>query len=247
MDDALLMRYSRQILLPEIDIAGQEALARARVLIVGAGGLGNPAALYLAGAGVGELVIADDDRLEVSNLHRQVAYRACQINSNKALALVGQLRQLNDNVRYEALETRLDAAALERQVPQADVVLDCTDNFATRTDLNRACHRHRVPLVSGAAIRWQGQLAVFDFRQAPSPCYACLYGEGAEPDTLCAESGVAGPVVGVIGTLQALAAIRLLCGLPGGGARLHRFDGLRGHWREAPIPSDPSCPVCRNA
>lgn len=244
MNDEQLLRYSRQILLPEIDIEGQERLGRSRVLVVGAGGLGNPAALYLAGAGVGELLIADGDRLEASNLHRQIGFREYQRNENKALALVGQLRQLNDNVHLVALSESLDEAKLDAHIPGVDVVLDCTDNFATRTLVNRACHRFRVPLVSGAAIRWEGQLAVFDFRQDDSPCYACLYGEGDMPDTRCAESGVAGPVVGVIGTLQALEAIRLLCGLPV-KPRLRRFDGLQSSWRDADIPQDPACPVCR--
>lgn len=246
MNDDLLLRYSRQILLPEIDVAGQEGLGRRRVLIIGAGGLGNPAALYLAGAGVGELVIVDDDRLESSNLHRQIAFREHQQNENKAMALVGQLRQFNSHVRLTALEQRADEALLDTQVPAADAVLDCTDNFSTRSLINRACHRHRVPLVSGAAIRWQGQLAVFDFRQDDAPCYACLYGEGDIPETRCVDAGVVGPVVGAVGTLQALQALRLLAGLHT-DSRLHRFDGLRVSWQEHVIPRDPACPVCRKA
>ena len=243
LTDDQLLRYSRQILLADIDVDGQEKLAASRVLIVGAGGLGNPAALYLAGAGVGELVIADGDSLETSNLHRQVGFREAQQGNNKARALAAQLVALNSEVEVCAHDAFADEAWLQRNVPAATVVLDCSDNFATRSLVNRVCHQHGVPLVSGAAIRFEGQLAVFDFRQPESACYACLYGDGEGPDTLCSESGIAGPVVGVVGAMQALQAIKLICGLPV-EQKLYLFDGKLLSWHGVTFRKDPVCPVC---
>lgn len=241
-DDAL-QRYSRQLLLAEVDLDGQEALAAASVLIVGAGGLGNPAALYLAGAGVGRLTLVDGDRLEVSNLHRQIAFRESQCGDNKADALAQQLRALNAHVDVETVQQFVDRALLDRLLPTMSVVLDCTDNFATRLLVNEACVAHRVPLVSGAAIRLEGQLAVFDLRRDDAACYACLYGDGEGQDELCSQSGVLGPVVGMIGTLQALEAIKLLCGHASAQV-LYQFDGKRLAWRELAFRRDPACPVC---
>lgn len=243
LSDDQLMRYSRQILLPQIDVAGQEKLAAAKVLIIGAGGLGTPAALYLAGAGVGQLTLVDDDRVEISNLHRQVAYRQGDVSEHKSVALAAQLRELNGEVSCNALVARADSALLAQQVPRADIVLDCSDNFATRMAVNQACHDAGVPLVSGAAIRMEGQLAVFDFRQPGGPCYQCLFGDGDEPDTLCSESGVLGPVVGMIGMAQALEAIKLICGLPV-ASKLHLFDGATFEWRSLAINPDTQCQVC---
>lgn len=243
LDDDQLLRYSRQILLPDIDIAGQEKLAVARVLMVGAGGLGSPAALYLAGAGVARLVIADGDALEASNLHRQIAFREYQVGENKAEALAAQLRQLNSQVDVVLHAGFVDDEWLEKVLPGIDVVLDCSDNFATRSLVNRACCRHAVPLVSGAAIRMEGQLAVFDFRQPDAACYACLYGDGGGPDTLCSESGILGPVVGVIGAMQALQAIKLICTLPV-TQQLYLFDAGTLTWQAMGFRRDPGCPVC---
>lgn len=242
-NDEQLNRYSRQLMVEELDLEGQDALAAARVLIVGCGGLANPAALYLAGAGVGQLVLADDDRVELSNLHRQVAFRGDQVNQPKAEALRDQLQQLNADVDIRSVVVRVGDAWLDEAVSAATLVLDCTDNFATRQAINRACVAHRKPLVSGAAIRMDGQLAVFDLRAADSPCYACVYGESIGGDLACSEAGILGPVVGVVGTLQALAAIRTLSGASVASV-LHLFDGRTLGWRQVAIPRDPECPVC---
>lgn len=245
-NDEQLERYSRQLMVNEVDLAGQEALAGARVLMVGCGGLASPAALYLAGAGVGQLVLADDDVVELSNLHRQVAFRGAQINQPKAEALRDQLQQLNPDVDVRACVLRVDEDWLNQEVAAATLVVDCTDNFAARQAINSACVRHRTPLVSGAAIRMDGQFAVFDLRQAESACYACVYGEGEEGDLACNQAGIVGPVVGVIGTMQALAAVRLITGhrLP---QRLQLFEGRTLGWRDIAIRRDPGCPVCGQA
>ena len=242
-NDEQLNRYSRQLMVDELDLDGQEALAAARVLIVGCGGLANPAALYLAGAGVGQLVLADDDRVELSNLHRQVAFRGDQVHQSKAEALRDQLQLLNADVDVRSAVVRVDDAWLDDAVAEATLVLDCTDNFVTRQAINRACVAHAKPLVSGAAIRMDGQLAVFDLRAADSPCYACVYGDGTDGDLACSEAGILGPVVGVVGTLQALAAIRTLSGAAVASV-LHLFDGRTLGWRQVAIPRDPQCPVC---
>jgi molybdopterin/thiamine biosynthesis adenylyltransferase len=197
----------------------------------------------LAGAGVGQLVLADDDRVELSNLHRQVAFRGDQLNQAKAEALRDQLQLLNADVDIRSAVVRVDDAWLNEAVADATLVLDCTDNFSTRQAINRACVAHRTPLVSGAAIRMDGQLAVFDLRTEDSPCYACVYGEGSEGDLACSEAGILGPVVGMVGTLQALAAIRTLTGTSVASV-LHLFDGRTLSWRQVAIPRDPECPVC---
>ena len=243
LNDDQLLRYSRQLMVEEFDLAGQEALAGARVLVVGCGGLANPAALYLAGAGVGELVLADDDAVELSNLHRQVAFRGKDVGQSKAEALKAELQALNSDVSVQAHTVRVDADWLDREVASATVVLDCTDNFATRQSINQACVTHRTPLVSGAAIRMDGQLAVFDLRQPDSACYACVYGDGTDGDLACSQAGIVGPVVGVVGTLQALAAMQVLLGNPM-SATLRLFDGRTLSWREMRFHKDPACPVC---
>ncbi|WP_300524982.1 molybdopterin-synthase adenylyltransferase MoeB [Alcanivorax sp.] len=243
LNDDQLLRYSRQLMVEEFDLAGQEALAGARVLVVGCGGLANPAALYLAGAGVGELVLADDDAVELSNLHRQVAFRGKDVGQSKAEALKAQLQALNSDVSVQAHTVRVDADWLDREVASATVVLDCTDNFATRQSINQACVTHRTPLVSGAAIRMDGQLAVFDLRQPDSACYACVYGDGTDGDLACSQAGIVGPVVGIVGTLQALATMQVLLGNPM-PATLRLFDGRTLSWREMRFHKDPACPVC---
>lgn len=243
LSDQQLLRYSRQILLPEVDFDGQDRLRASRALLVGAGGLASPAALYLAGAGIGELIIADHDQLEISNLHRQIAFRHDDVGSNKAEALAQQLRALNSDVTITTHTQAADADWLTHTVPQVQVVLDCSDNFATRAAVNRACVAARVPLVSGAAIRFSGQLAVFDLRQADAPCYACLFGDQDDDDQRCRDVGILGPVVGTIGTLQALQAIRVLLGetIP---ATLQLFEGATLGWQTVQIKRDPGCPVC---
>ena len=243
LTDEQLQRYSRQILLADIDIEGQEKLSVASVLIVGAGGLGNPAALYLAGAGVRKIVLVDGDQLEISNLHRQIGFREAQACENKAQALKAQLEALNSDVVIEAHSCFADDALLENVLPEVTLVLDCSDNFATRSLVNRQCVAHKVPLVSGAAIRMEGQLAVFDLRNNDAPCYACLYGDGERVDTLCSQSGVAGPVVGFVGAMQALQAIKLICDVPIEN-RLSLFDGKSLSLQSLIFRKDPACPVC---
>lgn len=208
MNDEQLLRYSRQIMLPEIDITGQQALLDARVLIVGLGGLGSPAALYLAAAGVGTLILCDNDEVELSNLQRQIAHDEASVGSDKTDSAAASITRLNSGTNIILASDGFSASL----VSDCTVVLDACDNFATRYAVNDACHRARVPLVSGAAIRWQGQLAVFDFRQPRSVCYRCLYREANDADLDCATNGVAAPAVGAIGVLQALEAVKLICG-----------------------------------
>ena len=246
MNDEALLRYSRQIMLESIDIQGQERLLASRVLVVGAGGLGSPVALYLAAAGVGQLILADADVVELSNLQRQIAHGMADLGRNKARSARESALALNPGCEIAVLDTHLDEAALDAQVAKVDLVLDCTDRFTSRYAINAACQRAGTTLISGAAIGFSGQLAVYDFRDAESPCYACLYplGEGGDEALSCAESGVVAPLVGLIGSFQALEAIKLLSG----AGELHRglstFDGLRGVWRHYQVPRDPACSVC---
>ena len=246
MQDAQLLRYSRHILLDEFGIEAQQRLLSSHVLIVGAGGLGCPAALYLAASGVGKLTIADGDKVDATNLQRQILYRDKSVGLPKAGAAREALREVNPEIQVVALGERLEGNRLQELVSNADVVLDCTDNFATRHALNRACVKFSRPLVSGAAIRFDGQLAVFDLRRAGSPCYACLFPESTEAeDVACAVMGVFSPLTGTIGALQAAEAIKLLCALgePLAG-RLQLFDALNAEWRTVRVPKDPACPEC---
>lgn len=243
LSDDQLMRYSRQLLLPQFDIDGQEALKSSSVLMVGAGGLGCPAGLYLAGAGVGKLVVVDPDEVEQHNLHRQIAFRESDIGRPKAEALTDQLSRLNPEPVYHSRVEKVDQVWLHTKLPKVDLVLDCTDNFESRRAINHACVKAKLPLVSGAAIRMEGQLAVFDRRQGDAACYACLFGDSEGADEVCAESGILGPVVGAVGTLQALLAIQLLTGKPV-SQKLHRFDGETMEWRSLGFSRDPDCPVC---
>ncbi len=244
MNDEQLLRYSRQIMLPDVDLEGQDKLLAARVLIIGLGGLGSPVAMYLAAAGVGHLVLADFDAVDLTNLQRQVVHTTARIGMNKAASAAIALRELNPDVRIETCETLLDTGELAAQVQQASVVVDCTDNFQTRFAINAACVAAKVPLVSGAAIRVEGQLAVFDSREQDSPCYRCLYEETGD-DLTCAANGVLAPLVGIIGSLQALEAMKLICGFgsPLTG-RLLLLDARHSQWRELKLPKDPHCPVC---
>lgn len=246
MQDAQLLRYSRHILLDEFGIEAQHKLLAGHALIVGAGGLGCPAALYLSASGVGKLTLADGDTVDATNLQRQILYREASVGKPKASAARAALHEVNPEVDVVALPERLDAESMRSLVAAADVVLDCTDNFATRHALNRACVEHARPLVSGAAIRFDGQLAVFDRRQPGAPCYACLFPEDAQAeDVACAVMGVFSPLTGTIGVLQAAEAIKLLTGI---GATLHgrlqMFNALDAEWRTVRVPRDPGCPVC---
>lgn len=246
MNDAQLLRYSRHILLPEFGLEGQTRLGDAHALIVGAGGLGCPAALYLATSGIGRLTLADPDRVDLTNLQRQILYRIEAVGAPKVLAARDTLQAVNPEVEVIALEARLEGAALEAAVARADIVLDCSDNFATRHAINRACVRHRRPLVSGAAIRFDAQLAVFDFRDPNAPCYACLFPEGGETEELrCAVMGVLAPLTGMIGALQAIEALRVLAFGDGPvPARLQLFDAQAGTWRSVRLARDAACGVC---
>ncbi len=245
MNDESLLRYSRQILLPQIDIWGQEKLIQAHALIVGAGGLGCPAAMYLAAAGVGRLTVADGDTVELSNLQRQIAHHTGDIGKPKALSTRETLTALNPEVTVEAVCRRLEGEALVARIAEADVVLDCSDNFATRFAVNRACVEAGKPLVSGAAIRFEGQVAAFDPRRPDSPCYRCLYPEEEELAESCSQTGVVAPITGIVGSVQALEAIKVLLdlGRPLTG-RLLILDGLQMSWHCVTLPRDPSCPVC---
>ena len=249
MDDDQLLRYSRHILLPEIGVEGQERLRAAHALIIGAGGLGCPAALYLASSGIGRLTLADPDRVDLTNLQRQILYRSDAVGTGKAEAARRTLVSVNPAVTVVPLAERLEGEALERRVAEADVVLDCSDNFATRHAVNRACVRHAKPLVSGAAIRFDGQIAVFDLRQRDAPCYACLFPEGGETEELrCAVMGVLAPLTGAVGSLQAVEAIKLVAGAGESlSGRLLMFDALRAEWRSVRVRKDPACAVCAGA
>ncbi|MCV2219257.1 HesA/MoeB/ThiF family protein [Thauera sp. Sel9] len=246
MNDDQLLRYSRHILLPEIGVEGQEALLGAKVLIVGAGGLGSPAAMYLAAAGVGSLVIADDDDVDLTNLQRQILHSAETVGRPKVESARIGLQRLNPLAEVVPLQARLDGDALDEQVAAADVVLDCCDNFATRHAVNRACVKLRKPLVSGAAIRFDGQVSVFDLRRPEAACYHCLFPEGEDIEEVrCAVMGVFAPIVGLIGTTQAAEALKLIigCGTPLVG-RLLLLDGLAMEWRSIGFGRDPGCVVC---
>ncbi len=245
MNDEQLLRYSRQIMLPQWEVAGQEAILSSRVLIVGLGGLGCPVAMYLAAAGVGHLVLADFDHVDLSNLQRQIAHGEADIGRSKVDSARQTLQQLNPMVVVETIEERLQEARLRTEVDKVDAVVDCTDNFSVRHAINRACVATGTPLISGAAIRFEGQVAVFDPRQPDAPCYRCLYAEEADEDLTCSESGVIAPLVGVIGSIQALETLKVLAGV--GVAltgKLMMYDGLMADWRTLALPRDPGCPVC---
>ncbi len=238
-----LLRYSRQIRVNGIGEVGQQSLLDARVLVIGMGGLGSPAALYLAAAGVGYLVVSDFDRVEVSNLQRQIIHRHADIDAHKALSAKRAFQALNPSCRVTALDWQLDEEELTQEIGLADLVLDCSDNFATRFALNRACVDQRTALVSGAAIRREGQ--VISFLAGGAPCYQCLYPSGLENEESCALEGVLAPLVGVIGSMQALQAVRLLCSDSVGIAgKLLLFDAATMEWRALKVPRDPACPVC---
>jgi molybdopterin-synthase adenylyltransferase len=245
MDDDQLLRYSRQILLPQVGIEGQQRLRDSRVLIIGMGGLGSPAAMYLAASGVGHLVIVDYDRVELSNLQRQIAHNTPNIGLLKVESAHRTLQALNPEVRITAFDTRLDADALAEQVALADAVVDATDNFATRFALNRVCVAEKTPLISGAAIRMEGQVAVFRPDQPDSPCYRCLYKDMDELGETCSQTGVLAPVVGIIGSIQATETIKVLLDMGETlTGRLLLLDAYTMEWRSLRLRKDPDCPVC---
>ena len=246
MNDDQLLRYSRHILLDEIGIEGQERLLASRALIIGAGGLGSPAALYLGSAGVADLVLVDDDEVDLTNLQRQIAHSQERVGQPKVHSARSAIHALNREVRVEALQSRADPALLDRLVPQADVVLDCSDNYATRHMINAACVRHRVPLVAGAAIRFDAQISVYDPRRDDSPCYACLFPPDAAPEeTRCSTLGVFSPLVGIVGSLQAAEALKLLTEVGTSLAgRLLMLDARSMEWSQMKLSRHPDCPVC---
>lgn len=245
MNDDQLLRYSRHILLQDFDIEGQQRLLESTALIVGAGGLGCPAAMYLASSGVGHIIIADDDVVEVSNLQRQIAHTTANINRDKVESLKMALLALNPDVKVTALAQRLTSVDMQGWVDRVDIVLDCSDNFATRFSLNACCVSAKKPLVSGAAVRAEAQLAVFDARQPDSPCYRCLYSDESEVAENCSENGVLAPLVGIVGSMQALEAIRVLCEFGESTVgRLLVADLKQGGWRQLTLRRDDACPVC---
>lgn len=246
MNDNQLLRYSRHILLPQIGYEGQEKLVNSHALILGAGGLGSPAALYLAAGGVGKLTICDFDVVDLTNLQRQIIHTTRSVGINKAISAQQTIHELNPEVEVRTVCERLTEDSLHALVAEADVVLDCTDNFATRYALNRVCVKLRKPLVSGAAINFEGQVTVFDMRADDSPCYHCLFPEiGNEEGLRCAESGVFSPLVGIIGTTQAAEAMKLLMGIGQSlQGRLLLLDALHMEWRSLKLAKDPACKVC---
>ena len=246
MDDEQLLRYSRHILLPEIGIEGQQRLLDAHVLMIGAGGLGSPAALYLASAGIGTLTICDGDVVDLTNLQRQIVHREAAVGQPKVASARDTLLAINPRVNINAVQERIAGDRLAQLVAAADIVLDGSDNFATRHAVNRACVAARKPLVSGAGIRFDGQLAVFDLRSAQSPCYACLFPESAESEEMrCAVMGVFAPLVGIIGAMQAAETLKILCGAGESlNGRLLLLDALRMDVRTVKLQRDPGCAVC---
>lgn len=245
MNEQSLMRYSRQLLLTSFDIDGQTNLSTQHAVVVGMGGLGNIAATYLAGAGVGKLTLIDDDHIEVSNLPRQVLYTEQDVQKPKVIAAQEQIHARNSEVDVTAYQQRLNEGNLNGYLAQGDIILDCCDNFSTRRMVHRWAQANKVPLVSGAAIRWEGQYVTFRYDQESSPCYECLYPDLSDQQLSCNTNGIMGPVVGVIGVQQALAAIKLLSGK--GTVKhgvLQLFDGLSGDWRTMRLSRDPQCPCC---
>lgn len=246
MDDRQRLRYSRHLLLNEFGEDAQERLLASHALVIGAGGLGSAALLYLASSGVGRITVCDGDKVDLTNLQRQIVHRLDSIGQPKASSAAATMAGLNPDIRVEPIEERAGPERLAALVRTADVVLDCSDNFATRHALNRACVAARKPLVSGAGIRFDGQVAVFDLRKADAPCYHCLFAEDAQAaEERCATLGVFAPLVGIIGTFQALEAIKLLAGVGETLAgRLMLFDALASRWHEVRLARDPHCRVC---
>ncbi len=247
LNDDQLVRYSRQILLPDIDISGQEKLLSAHVLIIGLGGLGSPVAMYLAGAGIGRITLADFDVVDITNLHRQIAHGTEDIGANKAHSAKATLSNINPDIEIDCIDNHIDENALLQHVldQAVDVIVDATDNFTSRHAINRISIASNIPLVSGAAIRMEGQISVFDPRDRSNPCYACLYSEDGDNNETCSQTGVVGPAVGAIASLQAMETIKLIANfgqtLVG---RVQLFDAKQCEWRSLNLKKDPKCGVC---
>ncbi len=245
MNDHQLLRYSRQIMLPLCDIEGQQKLLNAHVLIVGAGGLGSPASMYLAAAGIGNITIYDDDEVDLSNLQRQIAHHTGDIGADKVISTRQTLNNLNPDVQVRAIKQRLAGKQLETEVKNADVVLDCSDNFSTRFAINDACVKQQTPLVSGAAIRFEGQISVFTSGKNDSPCYNCLYASDGEEPQNCATNGVIAPITGIVGSIQALEAMKLIMAIGETlTGRLLLLDGLTMEWNTMRLRKNVNCPTC---
>ena len=246
MNDDQLLRYSRHILLDQIGVEGQQKFLGSHALIIGAGGLGSPAAIYLAAAGVGRITLADNDKVDLTNLQRQILHNAKSVGRMKAQSGREHLAIVNPEVEVTAIAQRAEGKLLQDLVAVADVVLDCSDNFATRHAINRACVKCRKPLVSGAAVRFDGQVTVFDLRRSDSPCYNCLFPESAEAEDMrCAVMGIFAPLTGIVGSMQAAEALKILAGIGDSlNGRLLLIDGLGAEWRSIRLAKDPDCPVC---
>jgi len=247
MNDQELLRYSRQILLPYVDVAGQEKIIHSRVLVIGMGGLGSPVAMYLAAAGVGHLVLCDFDQVDLSNLQRQIVHSTDSIGLPKVESARQALNKLNPNVKITAIEEKLSLEQLDEQMQLADIVIDASDNFETRFTINEYSFKHQTPLVSGAAIKMEGQLSIFN-QTKDSPCYRCLYkDDGGELAMTCSENGVLAPLVGIVGSMQALEALKLIVGFGNSlDGRLLLFDAFSMEWRQMKLKKDPECPVCQS-
>lgn len=245
MDDTQLLRYNRQIVLPQVDYEGQQKLLNSKALIVGVGGLGAPVAMYLAAAGLGHLMLVDFDRVELSNLQRQIVHNTAQLGQEKTLSAQTTLQALNPDVKITTLNQQFESELLESLLNEIDIIVDCTDNFATRFALNVASVRTGIPLISGAALRWSGQVAVFLPTEPNSPCYRCLYDDSEEQAETCSEAGILAPLVGIIGSIQACEVIKVLLdiGQPLWG-KLLLFDAYTHQWRTLKLSKDPACPVC---
>ncbi len=245
--DEQLLRYSRQIMLPQFGVEAQQKLSRSHAVIIGIGGLGSPAALYLAAAGIGTLTLVDDDRVEISNLQRQIIHTTRSIGETKVVSAYSRLIDINPDITVNPVDKKLAPAEMQNLFQQADCVLDATDNFDSRFLINKICVAQKTPLISAAAIRFEGQISVFDPRDATSPCYACLYPHAGEESNTCSENGILAPVVGILGCMQALEAIKLLCNI---GTtlcgQLLLFDALTMQWRTLTLKKDPGCPVCNH-
>ncbi len=246
MNDQQLLRYSRQIMLPQVDIEGQQTLLAAKVLIIGAGGLGSPASLYLASAGIGQITIYDDDEVDLSNLQRQITHYTDDIGTAKVISTQQTIKKINPEVKVIAVKQRLEGKPLLEEVKNADIVLDCCDNFTTRFAINTACVQYKTALVSGAAIRFEGQISVFTPGINNSPCYNCLYSDTGEEMQNCATNGVISPITGIVGSIQALEAIKLIMGIGKTlTGRLLLLDGLSMQWNEMKLRKNVQCPTCR--
>ena len=244
MDDEKLLRYSRQILLPEIDISGQEILLNSRVIIIGLGGLGAPVAMYLAAAGIGTLTLVDFDTVDLSNLQRQIIHSTNNIGLSKVVSAKQALQSINPEINYRIIDEELSQKALDAEIEQHDIVVDCTDNFSTRFAINQSCVNTSIPLVSGAVIRMEGQVTTFDYRKENQACYQCLYAEEGEMEDTCSTTGVLAPVAGIVGSIQATEVLKLLTGLPTLAGRLLVLDAKYMDWREIKLRKDSNCPIC---